>query len=43
MDWEQYQIALRMQAEERIGRRIRQVEAAEEADFAAAKKALQRG
>lgn len=40
MDWHEFDIARRLLAEERVGTRVRQVEAEEDADFAAARQAL---
>jgi hypothetical protein len=42
MDWEQFNRARQLLAEERVGKRLRQVEAAEDDDFAAARAALSR-
>jgi len=43
MDWDQYQLALRLLAEERVGRQIRMAEAEEEAAFQQSKRHLDRG
>jgi hypothetical protein len=42
MDWVQFSRARQLLAEERVGRRLRQVEAAEDNDFAASRAALSR-
>ncbi len=43
MDWTEFSIARQLLAEERVGTRVREAEAAEDAAFAAAKAALSRG
>lgn len=43
MDWTEYQIAVRLLAEERVGTRVREAEAQEDAAFQAARKSLARG
>lgn len=42
MDWVQFQRARQLLAEERVGRRLRQVEAAEDQTFAASRAAMTR-
>ena len=43
MGWEDFQTALRLLAEERVGTLVRQAEAQEDAAFGAAREALTRG
>ena len=43
MTWDDFQIARQLLAEQRVGRRIRQIEAEEDAAFDAVKAQLSRG
>lgn len=43
MDWSQYSAALQLLAEERVGTRVREAQSAEDAAFAASRRAITRG
>jgi hypothetical protein len=43
MDWIDYHLARQLLAEERVGKRVRQAESDEDAEFAATKALLSRG